>query len=113
MPETPDSGPRRVVSVLEAVRPHPGSFDPAGMARGEPGLPKRFDWRGRTYEVAEVLSTAREVENASGLENDAYVRRHAFRLRTTTGEVMTLAAVRGTGRGGPRWTLRSLEEPSS
>lgn len=112
MPPEPDSQPPRVLSVLEAIHPHPGTFDASTMARGEPGLPRRFDWRGRTYEVAEVLGTARETENASGLPNDAYVRRHAFRVRTATGEIMVLSALRGTARGAPRWTLRSLEVPS-
>ena len=37
--------------ISEAVRPVGGTFDAAGMARGEPGLPQRFVWRGREYAV--------------------------------------------------------------
>jgi hypothetical protein len=81
------------------------------MARGEPGVPRRFDWRGRTYDVAEVLESARETHREGGAEGEDYVRRHAFRVRTTTGEVMLLSGARGSSSGGPRWTLRHVEEP--
>ena len=33
--------------VSEPVTPVPGSIELDGMARGLPGLPKRFLWRGR------------------------------------------------------------------
>ena len=101
-----DETDRRIRSVLEPVTAHPGSFDAAGMSRGEPGVPKRFDWRGKTYVVAEVLGMRRETEDAGG---DAYVRRHAFRVRTESGEVMVLSGSRGA-RGASRWILRSIEE---
>jgi len=76
------------------------------MARGEPGVPSRFAWRGRTYVVAEVLDTRRETEDAGG---DRYVRRHAVRVRTETGEVMVLSGARGAGGRAARWILRSIE----
>ena len=76
-------------------------------------MPRRFDWRGRTYEVAEVLGTARETENASGTTGDSYVRRHVFRVRTTTGEVLVLAGARAKNAGPARWLLRSIEGPAA
>jgi hypothetical protein len=42
--------------VSEAVTPEAGSFDAAAMSRGEPGLPRAFTWRGRRFEVAEVVA---------------------------------------------------------
>ena len=108
MPEPTPTPPLR--SVLEPIEPQAGSFDARFMARGEPGVPRRFTWRGRAYEVAEVLGTEREVENASGSSGDAYVRRHAFRVRTTTGEVMVLAGARAKNAGPARWILRSIQD---
>ena len=32
--------------VSEAIQPVVGTTDTAGMARGGPGLPRRFVWRG-------------------------------------------------------------------
>jgi hypothetical protein len=98
-------------TVLEPVEPEPGSFDARAMARGEPGVPRRFKWRGTTYEVAEVLGTERETSNYSGNVHDTYARRHAVRVRTASGEVMVLAGSRGTGGGAPRWVLRQILAP--
>jgi hypothetical protein len=106
-----DATPRgEIRAVLEAVEAHPGLFDARRMARGEPGVPARFDWRGRTYVVAEVLEARREVENYSGGAKDGYVRRHAVRVRVESGEVMLLSASRGVG-GAARWILRHVELP--
>ena len=98
-------------TVLEPIEPEKGSFDPRGMARGEPGVPRRFAWRGTTYEVADVLGTERETSNYSGNVHDVYARRHAFRVRTTSGEVMVIAASRKTAGGAPRWVLRQILAP--
>jgi len=43
--------------VSEAIRPVVGSSDVQGMARGEPGLPRRFVWRDKEYAVDELLET--------------------------------------------------------
>lgn len=94
---------------MEAVTPHPGLFDARAMSRGEPGVPAKFDWRGRTYSVVEVLQSRRETENYSGTAKDTYARRHVIRVRVDTGEVMALSASRGDTRGAPRWILRSVE----
>jgi hypothetical protein len=107
-PEDPAPRPR---TVLEPIEPEPGSFDARAMARGEPGVPRRFIWRGTTYEVAEVLGAERETENYSGGARDSYARRHSFRVRTTSGEVLVLAASRGTAGGAPRWILRQILTP--
>lgn len=95
-------------AVLEPIEPEPGSFDAHAMARGEPGVPRRFAWRGTRYEVAEVLRTERETENYSGHPRDTYARRHTFWVRTTTGEIMRIAASRAAGAAAPRWMLREI-----
>ena len=96
-------------TILEPIQPHPGRFEAHAMARGEPGVPARFDWRGRTYAVVEVLDVRRETENYSGSARDTYVRRHVYRVRTDSGEVMVLTASRGASGPAARWELRHLE----
>ncbi len=110
-----DAAPRRPVprTILEPVTPHPGDFDARALARGEPGVPRRFTWRGRTYAVVEVLGGRRETENYSAGARDAYVKRHTVRVRTESGEVMVLSATRGSKGHGTRWILRSIEGEDS
>jgi hypothetical protein len=107
--EPPPDERRSPRTVLEAVTPEPGSFDAAAMARGVPGVPRRFAWRGRTYVVAAVLGGRRETENYSGTPRDTYAKRHVVRVRTESGEVMVLSATRGTPGRAPRWILREIE----
>jgi hypothetical protein len=112
MSEQPPDRRPVVRTVMEPVTPEPGSFDPRAMARGEPGVPRRFSWRGTTYVVAEVLGTRREVENYSGSDKDTYARRHVVRVRTESGEVMSLSATRGARGHATRWILREMETSS-
>jgi hypothetical protein len=95
-------------AVLEPIVPEPGSFAAGTMARGEPGVPARFAWRGRTYVVAEVLDAKREVGRCYAGADETYARRHVTRVRVETGEIMTLSAARGPSRGAGRWILRSV-----
>lgn len=99
-------------AVLEPIVPEPGCFLAAAMARGEPGVPARFVWRGTRYEVVEVLDARREVAPCYAGADETYVRRHVTRVRVATGEVMTLSASRATVRGAPRWILRSIAKPA-
>ncbi len=92
--------------VSEAISPHPGTADTAAMARGEPGLPTGFRWRGRDYLVAELLESWKTNNDGhGGGDANKYLRRHWFRIRTTTGEIMTLYCLRhapSRGRGSRR-----------
>ena len=98
------------ITIMERVAPHPGTWNTRMMARGEPGVPMRFDWRGRTYVVAEILETRRETEPSSeGDDPETYVKRHAVRVRTESGEVMWLSGSRGTRARAPNWVLRHIE----
>lgn len=88
---------------LEPIEPVPGSFDLRAMARGEPGVPRRFRWRDEEVRVAEVLGTTREAEPYEG-----YVRRHVVHVRTEDGREMRLVGERGTRKGAPRWWIRTV-----
>jgi hypothetical protein len=98
--------------VSEPIVPLGTSFDTAGMARGEPGLPHKFRWREREFVVAEVLARGKghgDCRNGSG---ERYVRRHRYRVRTTDGTIMNLYFQRSTGRGrlpAARWRIQSVE----
>lgn len=99
-------------AVLEPIVPEPGTFSAQTMARGEPGVPARFTWRGTTYVVVEVLESKRELARCYAGANETYVRRHVSRVRVASGEVMTLSAARGGSRGPDRWILRSVLSPA-
>lgn len=107
-----DVPPSAARAVFEEVTPEGAIFDASAMARGEPGVPMRFRWRGTTYEVAEVLSTRREVSRADASAG-AYVRRHVVTLLTKSGERMELSGARGpkSGRSSARWMLRTVVAP--
>jgi phosphoribosylglycinamide formyltransferase-1 len=78
------------------------------MARGEPGVPRRFTWREQAYEIAEVERSWKELSAASSGDRDRYVRRHVFQVVTTDGTRMRLTAVRGVPGSAPRWKLLSI-----
>jgi hypothetical protein len=101
-----------VRSVLEPIEPDTTTFDAGTMARGEPGVPARFTWRGDVHVVADVLSSRRETTPSAG-GSGGYVRRHVVRVRTAAGVVMTLSGARGARHGSTRWILRSLEDPAT
>ncbi|MEI7836256.1 MAG: DUF6504 family protein [Planctomycetota bacterium] len=102
--------------ISEPIRPARGTADVAAMARGEPGLPARFTWRGRLYTVSAVLETWK-TSTREGLRptGDLYLRRHWYRLQTTLGPIMTLYCQR-QARPAPspaaknRWFLYTIEE---
>jgi hypothetical protein len=94
--------------VSEAVEPVAGTFDPAAMSRGEPGLPQRFTWRGEEYRVAHVEQTWKTSTPDRG---EMYLRRHWFRVHCESGHRMTLYCERQTrSRRQPkaRWWLYSF-----
>ena len=98
--------------ICEPIEPVAETLDTAGMARGEPGLPRRFVWRERTYDLAEVLERWKETGPCRHGSGERYVRRFCFRFRTETGEEMNAFFERRarSGRRGPgRWWLRSAK----
>ena len=100
--------------ISEPIKPKLGTFASAAMARGEPGLPAAFTWRGREYSVAHVLASWKSTGADRDGGTEVYVRKHWYRVLTTTGEVMTLYFDRqppvGRKTSRQRWTLFSLRE---
>ncbi len=93
------------------MEPLSGAFDARRMATGEPGVPRRFVWRGDEYVVAHVLEkwkTAGDCRSGSG---EQYVRKHWFRIRTTAGHVMELyfeRQARSARERKARWWLYAM-----
>jgi hypothetical protein len=95
--------------VSEPIAPTAGSFDAGAMARGEPGMPRSFSWRGKDYAVAHVRSTWKSTGNDRG---EVYLRRHWFEVETTSGERMTIYCERqakNLNKPKSRWWLYSTE----
>jgi len=94
--------------VGEAIEPVAGTMDNRRMARGEPGLPKRFVWRGQ--EVAEVLEQWKQTGPCTSGSDEQYVRKHWYRVRTTAGAEMNLyfeRQPRSTRERKVRWWLHT------
>lgn len=101
-----DDGKEQFVS--EPIEPEAGSMDSAAMSRGEPGLPRRFKWRGTLYEIADVEETWKTTGLSSG---ERYLRRHWYRVLTGSGERMTIYCQRQVAdrkKGRSRWWLYTL-----
>jgi len=103
-------GSRRRTFVSEAMTPAPGSGSVEAMARGEPGLPRVFLWRGERFEVARVLDQGKSHGEDRG---DVYVRKHWYEVETTSGLRMRLYFDRNPGKSGSResrWWVHWVEE---
>jgi hypothetical protein len=97
--------------VSEPIKPVAGTFDTAAMTRGEPGLPGRFIWRDKEYTVADVLEVWKEHGPCKGGGPEQYLRKHWFRIRTTTGLEMTIyfeRQPRSKSQSKKRWWLYTV-----
>jgi hypothetical protein len=98
--------------VSEPIQPVEGTFDPAGMTRGEPGLPKRFTWRDNEYTVSAVLEVWKEDGPCRSGSSEMYLRKHWFRVATEQGLEMTLyfeRQPRSKRQGKARWWLYTVK----
>lgn len=99
--------------ISEPILPDPGSFDPSQMARGLPGLPAGFGWRGQPYTVIECLETWKESTREGGTATgELYLRRHCFKLWMSDSSIWTIYFTRQGPRGGnakARWFLYSID----
>jgi hypothetical protein len=100
-------GRSRLEFISEPIVPDHGSADAAAMSRGEAGLPSSFTWRGRHYSIASVLQTWKGSAPEGG-RGEVYLRRHWFRVQTSSGELMVLYCLRQAKPGQPRWWLYEL-----
>ena len=99
--------------VSEPIKPDVGAFDVQAMARGQPGLPAGFTWRGRHYGITGLLESWKQSE-AEGHRagGERYYRKHFYRVLTDGGETMTIYAVRHCKPGEnprKRWWLYSID----
>jgi hypothetical protein len=98
--------------ICEPIRPVGASFDPAGMVRGEPGLPQRFTWRDTEYAVADVLERWKDTGPCHSGSDERYVRKHGYRIRTTDETEMKLyfeRQARSARDRKQRWWLHSVK----
>ncbi len=97
--------------ISEQIIPVPGSFDSTATSRGEPALPLRFTWRGREFEVVEVLERAKGYGPCPS--GEIYLRRHYYTVRTDDGRVMKIYFERQARTPGDlnRWWLYTLQTP--
>ena len=98
--------------ISEPIKPEAGTFDAAAMARGDPGLPAAFVWRGETYRVANVLESWKSTGPDSWGGAERYVRKHWYRIRTTDGSVMKLyfeRQARSSRQRKVRWWLHTVD----
>ncbi len=97
--------------ISEAIKPVPGTFDAAGMARGEPGVPRKFTWRKNEYTVARVLETWKDIKPGQDCPEAMYVKKHWYHVRCEDGTEMRLYFDRQPRRGtraNVRWFLYSI-----
>lgn len=102
--------------ISEAIQPVAETMSTRRMARGEPGLPRKFIWRGQEYHVAKVLETWKETSGCRSGSDEQYVRKHWYRVRTTDGSEMRLYFERQARSGRERkarWWLYSIAQPEA
>ena len=101
--------------ISEPIEPDAGTFDAAAMASGRPGLPSGFAWRERHYAILEILSEWKASEAEYHLRGERYYRKHYWRVRVDSGEIMTIYAVRHVKSGEnpkKRWWLYTIDASS-
>ena len=77
--------------ISERIEPDPDSMDLADTPVGEPPLPRRFLWRGDAYAVEKVIERWKETgPDTTHGSKQHYLRKHWFRVRTTSGHEMKL-----------------------
>jgi hypothetical protein len=96
--------------ISEALKPLTETADTSRMAIGEPGLPQKFVWRGRTIYVTAVLRSWRETGRCRHGSPEMYVRKHCYEVATESDGFMKLYFERQPRRGqkGARWWLFSI-----
>ena len=111
------TGPRAFPGrfICEPLTPVVGTITLGGLARGEPGMPGQFTWRGHTFEVAAVLDAWKSYAAEGHVDGgERYLRKHWYRIAVRSGEHMTIycdRAPRNPRRPKQRWWLHSLHAP--
>lgn len=106
-----DAGAQKDTFVGEAITPADASFSTSSMATGAPGLPGAFSWKGKAYEVTNILETWKQAGDCRNGSGERYIRKHWFRVSTAQGVEMKLYFERqARSSGGSRWRLYSIRE---
>ena len=82
------------------------------MARGEPGLPKRFTWRDTQYQVASVIRQWKTSGRCRNGGSEMYLRRHWYKIITDPLMIMTVYCDRqakNRKRPKARWWVYTIE----
>lgn len=99
--------------VSEVLVPQAGTGDTVAMARGEPGLPKGFTWRGELFEWTRVIDAWKESSREGArAQGDLYLRRHYYKLCMSDDTVWTVYFTRqpaSSGSAKARWFLYTIE----
>ena len=107
----PDAKPQAGF-VCEELVPVPGTADAAMMSRGEPGLPKRFLWRGVEYEVVGVIGTWKTHGPCRHGSGEVYLRRHWCKIQVRPHRVITVYCdrqARNRRKPKSRWWVYMVE----
>ena len=99
--------------ISEPIKPVEGTFETAGMARGEPGLPGRFIWRDKEYAVAELLEKWKQSSPCKSGSSEMYLRKHWFKIRCSDSSEMTIyfeRQPRAKRDNKKRWWLYTIKQ---
>jgi len=99
--------------VSEQIIPS-GEFDPDTAIAGAPLLPHCFTWRNSEYIIDAILDTWKESGPCSSGGGEMYLRKHWYKIRTSTGLVMKLyfeRQPRSKRQRTARWWLYTVETP--
>ncbi len=106
MPPTPEQ------FISERITPDPAALDASTAALGEPAIPLRFAWRGKSFAVQRVVSRRKgytpDRTHGSG---ELYLHRHWLEVEVDDGSVMTLYFERQPASrraAKSRWFLYSI-----
>lgn len=85
----------------------------AGTAIGEPGVPRRFVWRGQEHEVDGVIERWKELSGCRSGADERYVRKHWYHLHMTDGSEVKIyfeRQARSKRERKARWWLYSITD---
>jgi hypothetical protein len=98
--------------IGEAIKPDADTFNAHSLIGGEPAMPRLFTWRGEQFVVAEVLEKWKTAGDCRSGSTEQYVRKHWFRIRTSSGDEMKVYFERQPRSGRERktrWWLYSMK----
>jgi hypothetical protein len=99
--------------ISASIQPIGETFDTASMSAGGPGLPRQFQWKLQTIQIARVLKTWKETGPCRHGSGEAYVRKHWFEVLTASGDTMKIYFERlpRSRKGKNRWWLYTIDKP--